>query len=375
MMNSSAGKPSCKSQEDLADVEYLKKLWDDEKGSFFDALVKATTGVWIYCPPQYQVYVKTLYFDRHNKVITRTYTPLDVLSPLIKLEASALKEIEKIGKARISWSEKVTEANNKKVIVNVDYDDDDKKTSIEVTVPMPGITGQGVESLRVRSLGNRYCSSEQLYVFSEFKAGEQPGNVLRALDELYFDVTLADLWVAGREAEILTEGSYFSRKQLDDILENEWASPSLKDLNKVAFKYKAYNATADRDGTLKEIITKKLSKYLLIENEQKLNSAFDISVGSWSAYRHGIFGDSTDGKIKLLDIVNRLAEVDYDARLNGRSRSYYTSKGSSLEFDEAFENRGNNSHDFWVWVQKEVEGFTSRKWGAISKHISEFIRN
>lgn len=372
-MHSSAGDPSYKSQEDLADVQYLKKLWDEEKGSFFDALAEAKTGVWTYCPPHYRVYMKTLYLDRQDKVITCTYTALDLLSPLINLETSTLKEIEQNGKARIAWSEKVAEANNNRV--NVYAFDDDKKASIEVIVPMFGITGQDAESLRIRSLGNRYCSSRHLYVFSEFKAGEQPTGPVRALDELSFDITLEDLWLAGREADALTEGSYFSKKQLKEILDKDWVSASLKYLNEVAFNYKAYTAEDDRDGDLKKIIMKELSSYFRIGNEQKLNSAFEISVGGWSAYRYGIFGDSADGKIKLLGIVNRLAEVDYDAKLNGRSRSYYASNNSSIELDEAFENRGNNSHAFWVWVQKEVEDFKSRKWGALSKHISEFIRN
>ncbi|WP_439531900.1 hypothetical protein [Marinobacter adhaerens] len=376
MMSSTADALNRKSQEDLADVEYLKKLWDEEKGSFFDALVKAETGVWTYCPPQHQVYVKTLYLDRHDKVITCTYTPLDVLSPLIKIENSTLKEIERIGKAKISCAENVAEANNNKVIVHFDYDDDDdKKTSVEITVPMPGITGRGADSLNIRSLGNRYCSSEQLYVFSVFKAGEQPRSVVRTLDELSFDVTLADLWVADREAEILTEGSYFSKNKLKEILDKDWVSSSLECLNNVAFEYKGYRKENDRDEILKAEIMTKLLNTLRISKGQKLNSAFDISVGRWSAYRDGIFGDSSGGEIKLLEIVNRLAEVDHDAKLNDRSRSHYTLKSSPLEFERAFNNRGNSSVDFWIWVEKEVEIFKSRKWGALSKHISEFIRN
>lgn len=375
-MNSSVGDPTRKIQEDLADVEYLKKLWDGDKGSFFDALAEAKTGVWTYCPPRYRVYMKTLYLDRQDKVITCTYTALDVLNPLINLETSTLKEIEENGKADISWSEKVAEANNNKVNINAgDGDDDDKKASIEIAVPMPGITGRDAESLRILSLGNRYYSSKQLYVFSAFKAGEQPARSVRTLDEMSFDITLADLWVAEREAEILAGGSYFSEKQLTDILSRDWASASVKNLNRVAFKHKAYDEEGDRNGSLEKTVKEELSEYLLIGNKQKLNSAFDIAVGTWSAYRKGIFGDPKDGQIKLLDIVNRLAEIDYEASLKNRSRSYYAQKNACPKFDDAFKNRREDAGAFWDWVAQEVSVFTTKKWGALSKHISEFIRN
>lgn len=375
-MHSSAGDPSYKSQEDLADVEYLKKLWDEEKGSFFDALAEAKTGVWTYCPPHYRVYMKTLYLDRQGKVITCTYCALDVFNPLIKLEASTLTDIEKNGKARVSWSEGVADASYNKVIVNVNYSDgDEKKTSIEITAPMPVITRGNTDSFSVRSFGNRYYSSKQLYVFSEFKVGEQPGGSVKLLDEMSFDVTLADLWVAEREADILSGGSYFSKRQLKDILSSDWVSRSVKDLNRIAFEYKAYNEEGDRKGISKEIIKEELSVYLRIRNKQKLKSAFDIAVGTWSAYRKGIFGDSKDGRINLLDIVNRLVEIDHDASLHNRNRSYYAQKNACPEFDEAFENRRQDAGAFWVWVEKELSVFTTKKWGAISKHISEFIRN
>ncbi|MBJ7277427.1 hypothetical protein JHC43_13170 [Marinobacter salarius] len=374
MMMSSVGDPSAKIQEDLADVEYLKKLWDGDKGSFFDALAEAKTGVWTYCPAHYRVYVKILYLDRQEKVISCIYTPLGALTPLIHVETSTVKEIEQNGHASVSWSDKVAEVNNNQVNIYTG-NDGDKRVLIELIAPLFGITGQDAESLRNRPLGSRYRSSKQLYVFSAFKAGEQPASSVRTLDELSFDVTLGDLLVASREAEIISKGSYLSKKKLDDILEKDWISSSLKVLNVIAFKYKGYKEGSDEYGSLKKIIKKELSENLGISNDQKLNSAFEISASEWFAYRNGIFGDAKDGKISLLDIVNRLAEVDYDARVNCRKRSHYASQSVSTELDDAFNNRVRNSGDFGVWVEKEVKIFKSRGWGALSKHISEFIRN
>jgi hypothetical protein len=363
-------------QEKLIYADRLGGGMIGDQKSLLEAITESKRGVWVYLPPSFTAFQKTIYFDRHENVLHRDYSCVDLPQLAVLIEASSIKAIENFGFVNIDRSECVIEVNQSCISTDVETG------SVSIMMPMINFRPDPYGLNRNLPFPKQFHTNKILFAFTKFGPGEKNPDKNNRIEELAFRVSVEDLMILERDSNFIGMGRSDDDKKIYTLISNEWMSKCLKTLNIIHSKYLKYDEIADQKmkSTIEERIREDLSKSLLISNRQKLDTAFQIVSGKGSWYRRGIFGESTANKITLLEIINRLAEVHYDAN-EGKERQQYVS-GSNDEssiplknIDELFRLRVKDSANFTNWVENELSVFALNKWAARCKHVSEFIRN
>ena len=356
------------SQESLTYVKPLKDLWVDHRGNFFDAVVGSKDGVWVDCPNFHEIYLKTLHLDRHGEIIRRSYRRINASRLVIRLDESSVRDIEYYGFSNINHALELSEVTAGKVSIEIE-------TQSIRTISLPiDIFNEDPEQLSRQLFGRRSASKESAFVFSDRKVGEQSEYIKNSFEEVYFKIKFENLKVSKNDGEIISGRSGPKYDAHKEILSKIWVRKSLEVLNKVAYKYNYYNKEDKEKNQVRDSIEKELREELSIKNKQKLNSAIYIVSGSWSSYKKGIFGKPEDGKINLLEAINRLAEIDFDAEENDFPREIYVGGRSDETRNDFFKDRRKDSVTFKHWVKSELGLYKNTGWEALYKHIGEFIK-
>lgn len=352
----------------LVYVRQIEDLWNEGRGNFFDEIVGSKGGVWADCKAHIQVYFKTVHLDRNGEPVLRSYRRIDGHRVVVRLSELSVRDIERYGSAVIAHAGTVA------VETKDNHSQDPNFQSVNVISPLQFIFNYDHISDIHRVSGRIYCTTERSFVFAEKKFGENPKYTEKSLDEVQFNVGFENLRIFKNDYMQIFKICDEDVANLKNIISARWISQSLIVLNKVAFKYRRHHSDGNKNYKSKEAIKKDLKSRWSITNNQKLDSAFDIVSGAWTFHRKGIFGKPEDGKLTLLEAVNRLAEIDFDAKENGRCRKEYTDGRPDEKSEMIFENRANGSLEFKDWIRSELGIYNKRNWEALYKHISEFIR-
>lgn len=366
-MNSTEPDKEKKNFEHLAYVKPLLDLWAKHRGNFYDVLRDAKSGVWADCPAHSQVYLKTLYFDRVGRTISRNYRRIDGAKLLVRLEKQSVTDIENLEGSTINSASEVAQS------IDDDTLNDSKYQSFKLISLINFIFSDDSSPLSSQSGNRRFSSTRKVFVFVDQGVGEAPLYTEKSLNEINHDVVVESLRVVKNDYQKISGKTDQDENNQKELISKEWLSQSLMVLNDIAFKYKGYDSKDDNKGEIREAIKEEISSRLSVHDDQKLNTAFDMVSDSIRFYRKGLFGKSEEGKIYLLEAVNILAEIDFNEKESGIQRKDCISSKSREKDNEVFKKRNDSPARFKYWVENELK--LTGKYSAAYKHISEFIRN
>jgi hypothetical protein len=367
-MSSPEKEPAKRIQESLTSVKAIQSHWAVRKDKFFDKLIKAKIGIWAECPTAYNVYVKTIYYDRNKKLIGQVYSLVIARRIILKLDEFSIRDIENYKTVSLNSAEDIAEVYSGNVLVN-EHD----KSLIKI-MPITNLSLEEPATISKILKKERRYSTEKIFVFCRRQSGIQDELIEDDFDEAFIDINLESLKILksdGDKVDVRNDPEY---QEFNKIISSSWMSKSLVGMNKFAFKYKL-ESKSEIESKFDGLSEEDLSDYLSIKNEQKLRDAYKIVTGEWSVFRRGVLGKAQDGRIDVLTAINRLAEINHNAIENGFGREAYVDKRSNKKMDDIFEHRTESNKNFERWIASELPIDKKGYGSAIYKYISEFIRN